>query len=157
MYRLLETVRGYARERSLEAGESEGAYARHRDWYLEFVRTAAPAFFRGPESAPWLDRLEAEHDNLRAALAWSLNEPGGAQAGARAGRRSVALLGDPRLPGRGPAVARARAGHVPEQISPLRADALTGAGILAAAQGDHAAAVRYHEQSLALHEELGNQ
>ena len=37
----------------------------------------------------------------------------------------------------------------------LRADALTGAGILAAAQGDHAAAVRYHEQSLRIHEELG--
>ena len=155
MYRILETVRGYARERSLEAGESEGAYARHRDWYLSMVRQAAPAFFRGPESAPWLDRLDAEHDNLRAALSWSITEPGGAPAALELvaglwrfweirgylveGRqwldRVLALTGD---------------------ITPLRADAFTGAGILAAAQGDHVAAVRYHEQSLRIHQELGN-
>ncbi len=155
MYRILETVRGYARERSLEAGESEGAYARHRDWYLELVRQAAPAFFRGPESAPWLDRLEAEHDNLRAALAWSITEPGGAAAALElvAGLwrfweiRGYLVEGRQWLD---------RVLALSADISPLRADALTGAGILAAAQGDHVAAVRYHEQSLRLHQELGN-
>jgi predicted ATPase/class 3 adenylate cyclase len=156
MYRILDTVRGYAREHSLEAGESEGAYARHRDWYLDVVRQAAPAFFRGPESAPWLDRLEAEHENLRAALAWSINEPGGAQSALElvAGLwrfweiRGYLVEGRQWLD---------RVLAMSSDISPLRADALTGAGILAAVQGDHAAAVRYHEQSLLIHEELGDE
>jgi predicted ATPase/class 3 adenylate cyclase len=155
MYRILETVRGYARERSLEAGESEGAYARHRDWYLNVVREAAPSFFRGPESAPWLDRLDAEHDNLRAALAWSINEPGGAQTAVELVDglwrfweiRGYLVEGRQWLD---------RVLALSTDLSPQRADALTGAGILAAAQGDHAAAMRYHEQSLRVHEELGN-
>jgi tetratricopeptide (TPR) repeat protein len=155
MYRILETVRGYARERSLEAGESEGAYARHRDWYLGLVRQAAPAFFRGPESAPWLDRLDAEHDNLRAALAWSINEPGGTQTALElvAGLWRFWEIRGYLVEGR-QWLDRALADA--NDISTLRADALTGAGILSAAQGDHAAAVRYHEQSLRIHEELGN-
>ena len=106
-----------ARERSLEAGESEGAYARHRDWYLEFVRTGCAGVFSGPESAPWLDRLEAEHDNLRAALAWSINEPGGAQTALELVAGAVALLGDPRLSDGGPAVARARPGQCGRHVA----------------------------------------
>ncbi len=155
-YRLLETVRGYAREHSLEAGESEGAYARHRDWYLKLVREAAPAFFRGPESAAWLDRLEAEHDNLRAALAWSLNEPGGAPAALELGAglwrfweiRGYLFEGRESLE----RVLAMTAG----EPSAIRADVLTGAAILAAGQGDHGAAVRLHEQSLRTHEQLGD-
>jgi non-specific serine/threonine protein kinase len=155
MYRILETVRGYAREHSLEAGESEGAYARHRDWYLNLVREAAPSFFRGPESLPWLDRLDAEHDNLRAALAWSINEPGGAQTALELVDglwrfweiRGYLVEGRQWLD---------RVLALTSDLSPLRADALTGAGILAAAQGDHASAMRYHEQSLRIHEEMGN-
>lgn len=155
-YRLLETVRGYARERSLEAGEAAGAYHRHRDWYLGLVRRAAPAFFRGPELAAWLDELEAEHDNLRTALSWSLNEPGGATAALelasglwrfweirgylREGRQWLER------------VLAATAG----ETSSARVDVLTAAGILASAQGDHAAAVGYHEQSLALQEQSGS-
>ena len=154
-YRLLETVRGYARERSLEAGDAAGAYQRHRDWYLDFVRRAAPAFFRGAESAATLDAVEAEHDNLRTALSWSLNEPGGGNAALelasglwrfweirgylREGRQWLER------------VLAATTGDT----STARADVLTAAGILAAAQGDHAAAVRYHEESLALQEQLG--
>ena len=155
-YRLLETVRGYAREQALTAGETEGAYRRHRDWYLDFVRRAGPAFFRGPESADWLDKLEAEHDNLRAALAWSLNEPGGAAAAeALAGGlwRFWEIRGY---------VAEGRAwldrvlALTEAEVSAGRADVLTGAGMLASGQGDHAAAVRYHEQALAIHEQLGD-
>ena len=156
LYRILETVRGYARERSLEAGESEGAYARHRDWYLALVREAAPSFFRGPESAPWLDRLDAEFDNLRAALAWSINEPGGAPAALElvAGLWRFWEIRGYLVEGR-QWIDRVLSLSV--DVSPLRADVLTGAGILAAAQGDHAAAMRYHEQSLRLQQELGNE
>ncbi|MEX2547430.1 MAG: tetratricopeptide repeat protein [Chloroflexota bacterium] len=155
-YRLLETVRGYAREHSLEAGESEGAFARHRDWYLGLVREAAPTFFRGPESAPWLDRLDAEHDNLRAALAWSLDEPNGTGAALElvAGLWRFWEIRGYLVEGR-QWLERALA-VTSKDVSPMRADVLTGAGILAAGQGDHAAAVAFHEDSLRIHEQLGD-
>src|SRR5262249_16348896 len=69
-YRLLETVRQYARDRLLEAGESAGVRERHRDWCLALAEEAEPGFLEESQPA-WLDRLEREHDNLRAALAWS--------------------------------------------------------------------------------------
>ena len=70
-YRLLEPVRQYARERLAEAGEATTVEARHHAFYLDLARAADPeAAPAGPAVA--LDRLEAEHDNLRAALAWAL-------------------------------------------------------------------------------------
>src|SRR2546421_4211466 len=62
-YRLLETVRQYARDRLLEAGEAEGVRERHRNWFLALAEQAEPEL-RGPEQGAWLDRLEREHDNL---------------------------------------------------------------------------------------------
>jgi hypothetical protein len=79
-YRLLETVRQYAGDRLLAAGEAEAARDRRRDWYLAQAERAAPAL-RGPEVGAWLDRLAAEHDNLRAALAWCLAAPTGPRPG----------------------------------------------------------------------------
>ncbi len=155
-YRLLETVRGYARERALEAQEAQGAYERHLEWYREFVRQAAPAFFRGGVSADWLDRLEVEQDNLRAALGWSLNESGGAAA---ALELATGLWRFWEIRGYG-TEARQWLDRVlaatPAEATRARADALTAAGVLAAGQGDHAAAMRLHEESLALNEQIGD-
>ncbi|HEY3952160.1 MAG TPA: hypothetical protein VGM53_02200 [Streptosporangiaceae bacterium] len=83
-YRLLETVRHYAAERlTLRAGaELDQTRAAHRDHYLALVETAGK-HLRGPDEAAWLDRLEAEFDNIRAALAFSLAEPGSAEPGLR--------------------------------------------------------------------------
>jgi len=69
-YRMLEPVRQYARERLEESGE-EAARRRHAAWYLAFAREAEPELV-GPQQDEWLDRLEREHDNLRAALFWLL-------------------------------------------------------------------------------------
>ena len=83
-YRLLETVRHYAAERlALRAGpDLWDARAAHRDHYLAFVETAA-ARLRGPDEAVWLDRLEVEFDNIRAALAFSIADPDSAEPGLR--------------------------------------------------------------------------
>ncbi|HEY2443155.1 MAG TPA: AAA family ATPase, partial [Streptosporangiaceae bacterium] len=83
-YRLLETVRHYAAERlALRAGpELSETRAAHRDHYLALVETAG-AHLRGPDEGRWLDRLEAEFDNIRAALAFSIADPGGAEPGLR--------------------------------------------------------------------------
>ena len=83
-YRLLETVRHYAAERlALRAGsELDETRAAHRDHYLGLVE-AADMHLRGPDEAVWLDRLEVEFDNIRAALAFSVADPDGAERGLR--------------------------------------------------------------------------
>jgi non-specific serine/threonine protein kinase len=70
-YRLLETVRQYAREKLLEAGEANGVRDRHRDYFLSLAEQADPEL-RGREQLTWLERLTREQDNLRAAIEWSL-------------------------------------------------------------------------------------
>jgi predicted ATPase/class 3 adenylate cyclase len=69
-YRLLETIRQYARERLVEAGGSEKLRNRHLDFYMKYAERAEPEL-RGPNQVAWLDRLEKEIDNMRAALEWS--------------------------------------------------------------------------------------
>ncbi len=83
-YRLLETIRHYAAERlALRAGSDlQDARVAHRDHYLSLVETAA-ARTRGPDEHVWLDRIEAEFDNIRAALAFSIADPGSAEPGLR--------------------------------------------------------------------------
>src|SRR5262249_10913631 len=72
-YRLLETVRQYGRDRLQESEEAVKGRRRHKDWYLRLAEQADPKL-RGPEQMQWLERLESEHDNLRAALDWSATE-----------------------------------------------------------------------------------
>ena len=95
-YRLLETVRQYARDRLLESGDAAEARRRHRDWYLGWMerkfavrdgRYGQPdqgqpdlAFLIGDD---WLDQLDREHDNFRAALEWSAGESDDADAEVR--------------------------------------------------------------------------
>ena len=83
-YRLLETVRHYAAERLAQRADSEleETRAAHRDHYLALVETA-DTYLRGPDEAAWLDRLEVEFDNIRAALALSLTDPDSAEPGLR--------------------------------------------------------------------------
>ena len=72
-YRLLETVRQYAREKLLERGGGVAVRERHLHYFLALAEATAPKLL-GAEQAEWLNRLEEEHDNLRAALEWSLVE-----------------------------------------------------------------------------------
>jgi len=83
-YRLLETVRQYAAERlALRPGPELGdTRAAHRDHYLALVETA-DTHLRGRDEAVWLDRLEVEFDNIRAALAFSVGDPDSAEPGLR--------------------------------------------------------------------------
>ncbi len=68
-YQLLETVRQYGRDRLLESGEAVATRWRHLDWFLVMAEEFAAAQPKDLEQ--WLDRLEREHDNLRAALGWA--------------------------------------------------------------------------------------
>lgn len=68
-YRQLETLRAYGSQRLEVSGESQSVRGRHAAIYLELAEDLAPQA-DGPENANWLRQLEAEHDNLRAALSW---------------------------------------------------------------------------------------
>ncbi len=85
---MLETIREYTVERLEGSGEAEAVRRRHAAYYLAFAEAAQPQLL-GAERAGWLDRLEAEHDNLRGALGWAL-DGGDAELG---GRLAVALAG----------------------------------------------------------------
>jgi predicted ATPase/DNA-binding SARP family transcriptional activator len=67
-YHLLEILREYAGGKLRESGEQEICRKRHRDFFLQFVLRADT---RGPAQREWLERLEAELENLRSALAWT--------------------------------------------------------------------------------------
>ena len=155
-FKLLETVREYARGRLVEAGEGDATLRRHRDWYLALVDEASPAFFHGPEPVDWLRRLDREHEDLRAVLEWCLDQPGEGRAGLRiaAGLWRYWEIRGHLTEGRGWLERMERA--MDGDVSPLRANALTGAGSLAFIQGDFRAASTFHEASLALHRQIGD-
>src|SRR5262249_29932619 len=69
-YRFLETVRQYSSERLEEAGEAEAVRDRHVAFFVELAEDAE-AHLTSAEQGEWLERLETELDNLRAALDWA--------------------------------------------------------------------------------------
>ena len=70
-YRFLEPIRQYARDKLNETGESNLIQDRHLNYYLRIAEEAEPYLF-GAVQQDWKNRLELDHDNLRVALAWSL-------------------------------------------------------------------------------------
>jgi predicted ATPase/class 3 adenylate cyclase len=72
-YHLLETIRQYARDELLEAGEGEGTRDRHLAYFLEMAETASPELRTRANELQWLKLLETEFDNIRTAIEWGLS------------------------------------------------------------------------------------
>src|SRR5215211_8121811 len=68
---MLETIHEFAREKLEGSGEAEEVRHQHAGYFLNLADEAETRL-RGPEDVEWLERLEEEHDNLRAALSWAL-------------------------------------------------------------------------------------
>ncbi len=98
-YGMLESIHQYALGRLAAAGEATALRRRHMAWLLGF---AGQADLAGPDQAAWLDLLEAERDNFRVALEWSLTPPAPAPPQAPGGPRP----GRPRAQPRGTPVPR---------------------------------------------------
>lgn len=154
-YRLLETVRQYVLEKLKESGDETAVQKRHRDYFLALAEEAEPKLV-GPDQAAWLRRLDEEHENLLAALGWSLTE-----AESRGGLRFCTslhrfwvtrghfaegwewcrrILGKP--------------GKVERSLE--RAHALAAAGGMAWYIGDPRANQAWRKESLAIARELGD-
>jgi tetratricopeptide (TPR) repeat protein len=152
---MLETIREYALERLEEAGEAEAVRKRHAAYYLKLVEVAEPHLQRR-DQVMWLSRLEADHDNLRAALAWSQTASDGADVGLRL---AVALSAFWIVRGywREGRAWLTRALERGTEASPaLLARAQAHAGYLARQQGDLAEASRLADESLSLSRALGD-
>jgi len=146
-FRMLETIRQFAWERLLASGELERVRHRHMAYYLELAeQTEAKAL--DADQVDWLRLLEAEHDNLRAALAWSQESESRED-----GLRLASAL----------AVFWLRVGYLNEgtfwlnrtlagcrQVGPARMNALYRAGRLAQQAGDYQQALAFARQSMAL-------
>ena len=155
---MLETIREFGLERLAESGELSARRRRHAEYYLTLAEEAE-AGLRGPDARAWLERLEAEHDNLRAALEWSLaggvDEAAGCEVSLRLGG---ALAWFWHLRGYAGEGRRwlARALAAAPAPSAARVKALCGAGVLAHFQRDSAAARTSLEQGLGLAAERGD-
>jgi predicted ATPase/DNA-binding XRE family transcriptional regulator len=144
-FAFLETMREFALERLAVNGETERARREHAAFFLALTERAEREL-TGPAQGDWLNRLEVEHDNLRAALAWAIEHDAiAAVRMAGALWRFWYMRGHLRE-GRGWAeAALARGGGAPA----ARAKAFHAAGDLAQEQGDYAGAAPLLEAGLA--------
>ncbi|HEY0768785.1 MAG TPA: tetratricopeptide repeat protein [Sphingobacteriaceae bacterium] len=153
-FTMLETIRAYAVEKLQGHGEDDIFRERHANYYLALVKQAEDAY-SGPQHVLWLNRLEQEHDNLRAALDWTLRHQ----------KPDVAL----RLSGglwcfwlirgylsEGRHWLKQAIDTGAECSDEDRVKALDGSGVLAMFQGDYAIALAYSEEALTLFRRLGN-
>ncbi len=152
-FRMLESIREYA-EAQLTPEERAAAGHRHLDFAVRFAEEAEPGL-TGADQQAWLERLEADHDNLRAALGFAL------QLSTESGLRLSGALwpfwyvrgyfGEGRMWCRS-ALER----EVDADRTAVRAKALNGAGALAYRQGDYASARSLYEESLSIRRERGD-
>src|SRR5205823_1471995 len=151
---MLETIREYAAERVDESGEIDDLGRRHGQYFMALAQEAEPSIL-GADPVEWLDRLERDHDNVRAALdrLESCGEPELAmQLGGTIWEfwclRGHAVEGWRRLE---------NLLAFDERNTPARAKALVGSAHLGVSAGASPSARRHRaEEALRLHRELGN-
>jgi predicted ATPase/class 3 adenylate cyclase len=150
---MLETIRAYAAEQLEKSGEAEELRRRHAEHYLALAEEAEPHLRGDPKE--WLDRLEPEHDNLRAAFD-HLEAVGETQLVLRLGSALTSFwaIRGHLAEGRRRVEAALAADERP---TPARANALTAAGFLAGMTGDLELERARAEEALALHTELGDE
>jgi predicted ATPase/DNA-binding CsgD family transcriptional regulator len=150
-YRLLETIRQYGQDKLQECAEAAKVRRHHRDWYARLAEQAESETLEARQKSVF-DRLEAEHENLRVALGWSLEQEE-AETAARIGAAISRfwLLRGYMSEGRH-WLERALVGF--SEKNAVRAKALNVAAILASLQDDYKTARTLVEESLELSREL---
>ena len=160
---MLETILEYAREKLQESGEAEPLYREHALYFMKLAEEAEP-HLTGAKQVEWLNRLEEEHDNLRALLKWSIEhgKEGDLEA-ANIGLRVVGVMWrfwemrGYNSEGRGQLARFLSLSTTGDYEKAQRTRALLGAGILAQSQGDYVESTPLLEEALALGKETGDE
>jgi predicted ATPase/DNA-binding XRE family transcriptional regulator len=153
-FAMLETVHEYALEQLEKGGELGRLHRRHAAYFLKLAEEEERAS-RGPLQRSWLDRLEVEHDNLRAALSWSLTSQGDTELGVRL-TGALSHFWYVREHHSEARMWLRRALERASGATASRAKVLVGAGRLAWFQGDLRRSNALLEESLALYRDLGD-
>jgi predicted ATPase/class 3 adenylate cyclase len=154
-YRFQETIHQYSLERLKESKELGEFTRKHARFYLKIAEESFDEL-RGPRQAFWLPRLDADYDNLRAALDWMA---GNANRKDMFLRMASSLWRFWKIRGyisEGRSRLRSAMEKYPDAPPAMLAVALRGAGVLAVQQGDYTEARGLHEKSLALYREFGD-
>jgi predicted ATPase/class 3 adenylate cyclase len=153
-FAMLQTIHEFATEQLVASGELAQVKENHVAWFLDLAIEAEP-HLSGPSAVSWLDRLESEHDNLRAALDWLRSQSDGERAATLAAAlwRAWWLRGNV---AEGRDQLEAALAVDGSTTSAARAAALDGAGLLAETQGDYDRAEALHREALALSRERGD-
>jgi predicted ATPase/transcriptional regulator with XRE-family HTH domain len=151
---MLETIREYALDRLIAGGETLALYQQYAIYYLALAEAAEPEL-TGPRQLIWLETLEQEHDNVRAALQWAL-EHGEVELAARLGGASWRFWYTHGHLSEGRQWLAKILANSNSVATPVRAKALLGAGLLASIQNDYARSVDLYEESLAFYRGLGD-
>jgi len=146
---MLETIREYAQERLAASGDSPAMRQRQAAYFLALAEQPEPAMAGGPDQHVWLARLEAEHDNLRAALQWFL-ERGELESQLRLAGALFHFWHAHAHFGEGRRWLEAGLEQIEEVSVPVRMKALNAAAGLAMIQSDQPRAVALAEELLAL-------
>jgi len=155
-FRLVESVRQYAREKLVENGGGEMVRRRHRDYYLALAEESELKLM-GAEQAEWLHRLSQEHDNVRATLEWGLLDAESGTGLRLCGATLRYWFTRGHISEGREWCARVLRKAGAEERTQQRAKALNTAGVLAYYQGDYPSARTLHEESLAIQRQLGAQ
>jgi predicted ATPase/DNA-binding CsgD family transcriptional regulator len=150
-FRLLETIREFGLEQLAANGESGAVQERHARFFLALAEEADQSLAERVQRV-WLDRLEADYDNLCTVLDWSLTAPTGAEIGPRLAT-ALALFWQVRGPvSTGRAWLRWVLARVDGDACPpwMQVRVLSAASLLALLQGDFEAARRLSDQGIAL-------
>ncbi|MBX3057575.1 MAG: tetratricopeptide repeat protein [Anaerolineae bacterium] len=155
-FEMLASLHEYARQQLQASGRLEATRQAHAHHYLQLAQTGSTRLAQGGDQAAWMKRLELEHNNLRAALAWATETPARAPF-ARQLAQAMCDFWDTRgyiQEGRQWLETVLALDDTPNQI---RGHLLNDAGWLARLQGDLAAARTFQEQALAIQETMGDE
>jgi predicted ATPase/class 3 adenylate cyclase len=154
-YRMLETIRAYAQEQLVKSGTANETARRHAAHFLALAERADEEI-RGLRKPYWCTLLNAQHDNLRTAMAWLCGPGNSPEAALRFGVKLAAFWRFQGHATEGRAYLRAALAHPDAtQFPRAHAGAMLEAGILASFQGDNDEARVLGEASLALYRSLG--
>jgi len=155
---MLETIREYGLERLSSSGEWEATQQAHADYYLWLAEEVEPHLW-GPGQIRWLERLEQEHDNLRAALRWFVGQGASKQSIEKALLLGAALRSFWMIRGyysEGRTFLEQALARSEGIETTVRAKGLWAATTMANFQGDNDRAEALSQESLALHRQLGD-